>query len=131
MNERIQTIRTYIIQNITDEKIIIDEEFFPWTDLSDFDTQTKALDKLEELESKYINEKFRLILREEFERVIKQTRKFNIDDVVQVQTGSQKGAIGKVIEIDNNTVKISYGGTWTGYESHENLKIWIDKNLAE
>ncbi len=65
------------------------------------------------------------------ERVIKQTRKFNIDDVVQVQTGSQKGAIGKVIEIDNNTVKISYGGTWTGYESHENLKIWIDKNLAE
>lgn len=51
---------------------------------------------------------------------------FDIGDIVQVQSGSKKGHVGEITEInkENVSVKINFGNVCNGYETPKNLKIW-------
>lgn len=103
--------------------------FFPWTQLSDSETKNLALKKLSEFKSKFIDEKFRLILREEFEETIDEIIEIEIGDLVEVKSGISKGKRGVVTEknlvslLNTFEFKIHFGGTWYGYEKAENLII--------
>jgi membrane carboxypeptidase/penicillin-binding protein len=70
---RIQTIYCYVIQNVTNQEkhVIFDEDYIHQSaDMNDEQQKETAFKKKEEYENRYIDEKFRLILREEFETVI-------------------------------------------------------------
>ena len=76
MNEKTQTMHCYVIQSqLTNTKAVstwTDENFFHWDDRSDEELKKAAFGKMKVLENVYRNEKFRLILREEFEQIIEE-----------------------------------------------------------
>ena len=71
MSKRVQTIKCYVIQNITVISNCFDEDYVHWSsDLTDEQQKEKAIKLKQSFEERYIDEKFRIILREEFEEVI-------------------------------------------------------------
>lgn len=72
MSNRRQTMRTYVILNITNPKTIYEEDFIPWDSRTDEELKQAAIDRKKELEGIYIDEKFKLILREEFEEDVEE-----------------------------------------------------------
>jgi len=65
-------MRTYVILNITDHSNVYDEDFVHWNSRSDEELRKEAFKKKREFEEKYINEKFKVILREGFEEDIEE-----------------------------------------------------------
>ena len=67
---RIQTMRTYVILNVTDSLNVYDEDFVHWDSRSDEELREDAFNRKRKLEEQFINEKFKVVLREEFEEDI-------------------------------------------------------------
>ena len=69
---RIKTVRCYVILNVTDPFNIHDEDFVYWNHRTDEELKKEAFQKKREFEEKYIDEKFKVILREEFEEDVEE-----------------------------------------------------------
>jgi hypothetical protein len=75
MNEKIQTIHCYVIQAKSNNSFVdkwSDDDYFHWDQRTDEELKKAAFAKKKELEETYIDEKFRVILREEFEQIIEE-----------------------------------------------------------
>lgn len=67
MSNRKQTIKQYIINNVTDPNNVFMEDCITWDNRTDEELLKAAKDRKKKIESVYIDEKFKMVLREEFE----------------------------------------------------------------